>query len=95
MCENFFTPESSLTRTAEISPQLTRGLRVPLKRSLGRNPLLFLSKDYDSVKIATPFDNFKSVPVPETLDEYLLYLDFTEGLIKARNKTIEKLYLSN
>lgn len=52
MCENFFTPESSLTRTTEISPRLTRGLRVPLKRSPGRNPLLFLSKVFQKKEIS-------------------------------------------
>ena len=48
-----------------------------------------VSSDYSLVKIAPPFDNFESIPLPKTVDEYIQYLDFTEGLVKARNKRIE------
>lgn len=55
----------------------------------------FVNSDYTKVNIAVPFDNFKSIPVPKTVDEYIGYMNYTEGLIKARNRRIEKLYLYN
>ncbi len=50
-----------------------------------------VSSDYTSVKIAIPFDNFQSTPVPTTVDEYVQYMAHTTELIKARNKRISKL----
>jgi len=49
-----------------------------------------VSSDYSSVIIAPPFDNFESVPVPKTVDEYLKYMNDTVELVKARNKRISK-----
>lgn len=49
-----------------------------------------VSRDYSSVKIADPFENFESVPVPQTVDEYMQYMNYTEELIKARNKRIAR-----
>lgn len=48
-----------------------------------------VSSDYTSVRIAPPFDNFESAPVPKTVDEYIQYMNFTEELIKARNNRIK------
>lgn len=47
--------------------------------------------DYTTVKIAPPFDNFESVPVPKTVDEYIQYMEATTELVKDRNKRIAKL----
>ena len=47
-----------------------------------------VSSDYTSVKIAPPFDNFQSSPVPNTVEEYKQYMDFTQDLVKARNERI-------
>jgi hypothetical protein len=49
----------------------------------------WVSDDYTSVKIAPPFDNFESTPVPKSVEEYIEYMNFIEGLIKARNKRIK------
>ena len=51
----------------------------------------FVTNDYTSVKIAPPFDNFESMPVPKTFDEYIQYMEHTEELIGARNERIAKL----
>ena len=51
----------------------------------------FVSDDYKTVKIAPPFDNFKSSPVPHDVDEYVKYMNFTIGLIDLRNNRINKL----
>lgn len=48
-----------------------------------------VTSDYNLVKIAPPFDDFESVPVPRSVDEYMQYLDYTEKLVEARNKRIE------
>ena len=50
-----------------------------------------VSSDYSSVKIAPPFDNFESVPVPKSVDEYLNYMAVTVSLVKARNARIANL----
>jgi hypothetical protein len=50
-----------------------------------------VSSDYFSVKIALPFDNFESSPVPKSVDEYMGYMNFTKELVKARNKRIAHL----
>lgn len=49
-----------------------------------------VSSDYSSVKIADTFENFESVPVPKTVDEYMEYMNHTEELVKARNKRIAR-----
>ena len=48
-----------------------------------------VSEDYSSVKIAKPFDNFNSTPIPKTVYEYLLYMNATAGLIQLRNQRID------
>jgi len=47
-----------------------------------------VTRDYSSVRIAPPFDNFESVPVPATVTEYMQYMNHTTELVKARNKRI-------
>lgn len=49
-----------------------------------------VSSDYSSVRIAPPFDNFESVPVPTTVDEYILYMNETVEFVQARNKRIAR-----
>ena len=51
----------------------------------------WVSDDYTSVNIAPPFDNFKSTPVPTTVDEYMQYMGYTVELVKARNRRVVKL----
>ncbi|MCK9544553.1 MAG: hypothetical protein M0R03_21240 [Novosphingobium sp.] len=51
-----------------------------------------VSRDYSSVKIASPFDNFESIPVPKTVDEYIEYMKFTIDLVQKRNDRIKKFY---
>jgi hypothetical protein len=51
----------------------------------------WVSDDYTSVKIAPPFDNFESKPVPKTVEEYIEYIDFIEELVRARNRRIDRL----
>ena len=48
-----------------------------------------VSEDYLSVKIAKPFDDFSSTPIPKTVDEYLLYMNATAELIQLRNQRID------
>jgi len=50
-----------------------------------------VTSDYTSVRIAPPFDNFESIPVPTTVDGYMLYMEYTIELVKARNERIAKL----
>ena len=47
-----------------------------------------VSDDYTSVKIAVPFDNFASSPIPNDVDEYLKYMDATSNFINMRNLRI-------
>ncbi len=47
-----------------------------------------VTSDYSSVKIAPPFDDFVSVPVPKTVDEYLQYMKYTTEFVKARNDRV-------
>lgn len=47
-----------------------------------------VSKDYSSVKIAPPFNNFETVPVPQSIEEYMEYMEYTENLVNMRNKQI-------
>ena len=49
----------------------------------------YVTEDYMSVKIAEPFDDFRSTPIPKTVDEYLSYMNTTSELIKLRNQRID------
>jgi len=51
-----------------------------------------VSDDYTTVKIATPFDDFKSSPIPNNLAEYFTYMDNTMKFVEARNARIANLY---
>ena len=53
----------------------------------------YVTEDYTSVKIAEPFDDFRSTPIPKTVDEYLSYMNTTSGLIEARNQRIKEFTL--
>jgi len=49
-----------------------------------------VAPDYQSVKIAQPYDNFAtSRPGPRTVDEYIVYMEFTGELVRNRNKRID------
>jgi len=48
-----------------------------------------VSDDFSEVKIAKPFDNFKSSPVPRNVEEFLQYKDKTTEFVKLRNKRIQ------
>jgi len=50
-----------------------------------------VSEDYSKVKIALPFDNFNSLPVPLNVDEYCNYMETTSQFIKKRNMRISSL----
>lgn len=54
----------------------------------------FVSDDYRAVKVAPPFDNFESSPVPATKDEYLAYMNHSINQVNARNKRIRS-YVDN
>jgi hypothetical protein len=47
-----------------------------------------VSHDYLSVKIAPPFDNFVSSPIPHTAEEYASYMKKTTTFLMARNQRI-------
>lgn len=47
-----------------------------------------VSENYSSVKIAVPFDNFKSLAIPRDVDEYIQYIAETSRFIHGRNKRI-------
>lgn len=49
----------------------------------------FVSDNYKSTKIAPPYDDFNSSPVPSTKEEYLDYLIFMTGLVNSRNTRIK------
>ena len=53
----------------------------------------YVTEDYMSVKIAEPFDDFRSTPIPKTVDEYLSYMNMTSELIEARNQGIKEFTL--
>ena len=53
----------------------------------------YVEKDYMSVKIAEPFDEFRSTPIPKTVDEYLSYMNMTSKLSEARNQRIKEFTL--
>ncbi len=50
----------------------------------------YVSSDYKTVRIASPFDDFKSSPVPKNKKEYNRYIEPTIKLIKARRKRIKE-----
>lgn len=52
-----------------------------------------VSNDYSKVKVAPPFDDFESIPIPQTIKEYVQYMEFTGDLVKARNERIGRLYV--
>lgn len=51
-----------------------------------------VSEDYMSVRIARPFDNFNSSPIPISVDNYTEYMIDTMQFINDRNKRIANLY---
>lgn len=48
-----------------------------------------VSEDFSQVKIAEPFDCFKSSPVPKNTKEFFQYRDKTIEFVNLRNKRIE------
>ena len=48
-----------------------------------------VSDDFTKTKIAEPFDDFKTSPVPRNIEEFLQYRDGTIEFVKLRNKRIE------
>ena len=44
--------------------------------------------DYDAVRFFTPFADFTTPAVPETLDEYKGYRQLTIDFVQARNRRI-------
>lgn len=48
-----------------------------------------VTDDFSEVKIAKPFDNFKTSPVPRNIEEFLQYKEKTIELVELRNKRIE------
>lgn len=50
----------------------------------------YVDSEYSSVNIASPFNNFNSSPIPNTVNEYMEYMNHTIELIHRRNKRIEK-----
>lgn len=51
----------------------------------------YVNEEYTSVNIASPFDNFRSNPIPSTPDEYLEYMEHMTDLVKSRNRLIANL----
>jgi hypothetical protein len=49
-----------------------------------------VSVDYSEVKIAEPFDHFKTSPVPQNVDEFLQYMEKTIEFVNLRNKRISE-----
>jgi len=49
-----------------------------------------VTDDFLAVKIATPFDNFRTSPIPGSFEQYLIYKDNTTKFLKARNSRIAK-----
>lgn len=50
-----------------------------------------VSEDYSTVKIAPPYDNFESRPVPKTVEEYMQYMEHTIRFVEERNRRIANL----
>jgi hypothetical protein len=49
----------------------------------------FLLQDYSAVRFFSPFKDFGSKPVPESMSEYLSYRDLAIDFITARNQRIK------
>lgn len=49
-----------------------------------------VSDDYSRTKIAKPFDDFKTSPVPQNVDEFLQYMDKTIEFVNLRNQRIAR-----
>lgn len=49
-----------------------------------------VSSDCSSVKIATPFDDFRGSPIPATAEEYRAYMCAAIAFIEARNQRIRR-----
>ncbi len=47
-----------------------------------------VTEDFSAIKFMTPFDSFKTSPVPKSLEAYLSYKEQTIKYIKARNQRI-------
>lgn len=47
-----------------------------------------VTKDYSSVRFSAPFDDFKSSPIPKTVDAYNSYRQLSIEFIEARNRRI-------
>ncbi|MDP2320044.1 MAG: hypothetical protein Q8O42_12000 [Acidobacteriota bacterium] len=47
-----------------------------------------VTDDFSAVKFFSPFDDFKSSPVPDSMAEYLAYRELAVGFIQARNQRI-------
>lgn len=47
-----------------------------------------VSEDYSAIKFLYPFDNFKSVPYPQYIDEYKDYREATIRFLELRNERI-------
>jgi hypothetical protein len=47
--------------------------------------------DYSSIKFFLPFNDFTSSPIPQTLEDYLVYRNNTIQFIKDRNNMIRKI----
>lgn len=48
--------------------------------------------DYSEILFFTPFDDFRSTPVPETIESYASFRDKTIAFVESRNKRITDLY---
>ena len=47
-----------------------------------------VTEDFSAVKFFTPFDNFKTSPLPSSKDAYISYKQFATKFIEARNRRI-------
>jgi hypothetical protein len=54
-----------------------------------------VSPCYTSVKLAEPFNNFSTPPVPQSVREYESYIEHTLNLVRARNERIAQWSISN
>jgi len=53
-----------------------------------------VSEDYSSVEIAVPFDNFRTSPIPDDVDEYFKYMEATSKFINKRNIRISSMQVN-
>lgn len=49
-----------------------------------------VTTDYTKVNIAPPFINFETQPIPQTVSEYMAYIEHMARFVQARNKKIEQ-----